>query len=64
MNVSAGIWRVEESLSHLLFTCPFAQACWVNMNIVLVEIDPILALEQITDKINLPFFMDITITFC
>ena len=27
----------EESLTHLFFRCPFAQSCWISLNIVLVE---------------------------
>ena len=54
---------IDESLTHLFFSCPFAQACWIRLNIVLVELDPVLAMEEIRDQINLPFFMDIMIVF-
>jgi len=54
----------EESLIHLFFRCSFAQSCWINLNIILVESDTIMILEEIRDQLNLPFFMEITITFC
>jgi len=34
------------------------------MNIILIESDPMLALEEIKNQISLPFFMDIIIIFC
>jgi len=34
------------------------------MNIVLMETDPLLAVEEIKEQINLPFLMDIIIIFC
>jgi len=48
----------------LFFICLFAQACWIRMNIVLMETDPLLAVEEIKEQINLPFLMDTIIIFC
>ena len=55
---------LEETLSHLSITCPFAQACWIRINIVVVESDPFLALEEIKAQLNFPFLMDVIILFC
>ena len=55
--------NIEESLSHLFLSCPFAQSCWIKLNIVLVEIDPYLALEKIQEQLNVPFALDIIILF-
>ena len=54
---------IEESLSHLFFTCHFAQSCWLRLNIILVESEPLPALEEIREQINHRFYMDIIITF-
>ena len=32
---------VEETLSHLFLVCPFAQACWIKLNVIFVEMDPV-----------------------
>ena len=43
---------------------PFAQVCWLKLNVVFVETNPFLALEEIKTQLHLPFFMDIIILFC
>jgi hypothetical protein len=48
----------------MFLSCPFAQACWLKINITFVETDPFLALEEIKAQLSLPFFMDIIILFC
>jgi len=54
---------MDETLFHLFFDCPFALACWIKLNIVLVGNSTWQVLEAIKEHINLPFFMEIMITF-
>ena len=51
---------VEETLSHLFLICPFAQACWIKLNVI-VEMDPFLAFEEIKTQLQVPFYMDIIV---
>ena len=46
---------VEETLSHLFLACPFAQVCWIKLNVIFVETDPFLALEEIKTRFNFHF---------
>jgi hypothetical protein len=55
---------MDETLTHLFITCPFTQSCWLAIQIVFTEVDPFLALEEVRAQLNVPFFMDIIITFC
>jgi len=55
---------MEETLSHLFFDCPFALACWARLNILIMGNSSVQILEAIKIQINLPFSMDIIITFC
>jgi len=57
--------NTEEDLLHLLFRCPFAQACWSTLNVYLPNSDDILVvLESLKIQINQSFFMEIIITIC
>jgi len=55
---------MEETLSHLFFDCHFALACWARLNILIMGNSSVQILEAIKIQINLPFSMDIIITFC
>jgi hypothetical protein len=56
--------NVEEDLDHLLlFHCPFAMACWFNLDVILPNTNDILIiLESIRDQLRLSFFTEIIIT--
>lgn len=56
--------EIEETLAHLFISCPFAQACWATINVVISMDDPFIALEDIRMQLAVPFFMDIIVTFC
>jgi sulfur transfer complex TusBCD TusB component (DsrH family) len=57
--------NIEEDLLHLLFQCPFAQACWFTLNVFLPNSDDILhILESIKMQLNQTFFMEIVVTMC
>ena len=57
--------NVEEDLLHLLFHCPFSQACWFTLNVYIPSSNDILViLEGVKTQINQPFFMEIIIMMC
>jgi hypothetical protein len=52
----------EESLSHLLLECPFAQQCWGLIDVQIdLNLDPFETLQSIKDQLRVPFFMKIII---
>ena len=55
---------VEETLSHLFLTCPFAQVCWIKLNVIFVETDPFMALEEVQNQLQIPFHMEVIILYC
>jgi len=55
--------RMEETLSHLFFDCPFALAYWSKLNIMIIGNSTWQILEAVKEQINLPFFMEIIVTF-
>jgi len=55
---------MEETLSHLFFDCPFALAYWSKLNIMIIGNSTWQILEAVKEQINLPFFMEIIVTFC
>jgi hypothetical protein len=55
---------VEETLSHLFLTCPFAQICWLKLNVIFIETDPFLAMEEIKTQLHCSFYMEVVILFC
>lgn len=57
--------NTEEDLLHLLFHCPFAQTCWLTLNVFLPNSDDIsVILDSLKIQINQPLFMEIIITMC
>ena len=53
---------VEETLTHLLLECNFAQQCWAILNLqVDLDADPFQILQQFKDQLGVPFFMEIII---
>jgi hypothetical protein len=55
---------IDETLSHLFITCPFAQTCWLKLQVVFMEADPFSALEEVKAQLGVPFLMEILILFC
>jgi len=50
----------EESLSHLLLHCPFAEQCWGIINIQInFNLDPFQQIVSFRDQLAVPFFMEI-----
>ena len=52
---------VEETLMHLFIHCPFAQACWNSIGVIVVQADPFVTLDQLKNQLGVPFFMEIII---
>jgi len=53
---------IEETLTHLLLECNFAQQCWAILNLqVDLDADPFQILQQFKDQLGVPFFMEIII---
>lgn len=58
-------YGVEESLSHLFFDCPFAQACWNTLNLMIpVNCTTEQIIETFKLQLHLPYFMEVIITMC
>jgi hypothetical protein len=56
---------IEETLLHLFVECPFAQACWNTLHLLLpTQNDFFQVLVSLKAQIRLPFFMEIVITMC
>ena len=64
MTVLCCTLDVEETLSHLFLTCPFAQVCWIKLNVIFVETDPFMALEEVQNQLQIPFHMEVIILYC
>jgi len=57
--------NVEEDLLHLLFHCPFAMACWYNLNIIIQNYDDLpTILEGIKTQLRVSFFIEVIVTMC
>jgi hypothetical protein len=54
--------NIEESLTHLFLTCPFAIQCWAWLNTqVDLSLDPFENLQNFKGQLQVPFFMEIII---
>ena len=60
-NCVCCIASVEETLMHLFIQCPFAQACWNSIGVIVVQADPFVTLDQLKNQLGVPFFMEIII---
>ena len=55
--------HIEETMDHMIFTCPFSKACWEKINIAWPEFDSKLDLiTQINESKRRHLFMEIFLT--
>ena len=54
--------QFEEALEHLFLFCPFAEACWASIGIIIPQIDDITITDHFKAMLHLPFFMEIIVT--
>lgn len=53
---------VDETLSHLLLECPFANQCWNIVNVQInANLSPYQLLTSFRDQLHVPFFMEIIV---
>ena len=55
---------LDETLVHLFIHCPFAQACWASLGLIVGFDDPFVTLEPLKLQLGVPFFMEIIILMC
>jgi hypothetical protein len=55
----------EESLVHLFLACPFSDACWATLGLVIQNpSDPFGTLVSFRTQLQLLFLMEIIVTMC
>jgi len=53
----------EESVTHLFLDCPFAQACWATLGLIVPHLqDPFLTVVMFKAQLHCPFALEILIT--
>lgn len=55
--------QIEETMEHPFLFCPFTEACWASLGLIIPQIDDIFAiLDHVKTMLHLPFFMEIIVT--
>jgi hypothetical protein len=50
-------------MEHPFLFCPFTEACWASLGLIIPHIDDIFAiLDHVKTMLHLPFFMEIIVT--
>ena len=56
------ILQKTETVAHLFLRCNFAKACWASIGAAVITTRPVLNIfNQIKEKLQVPFFMEIII---
>ena len=56
---------VEETVTHLFLSCPFAQICWASLGLLPSQTDdPFVVIAMYRAQLHCPFALEILITMC
>jgi hypothetical protein len=56
---------VEETVTYLFLSCPFAQICWASLGLLPPQTDdPFVVIAMYIAQLYCPFALEILITMC